>query len=50
MAWYHSPDYQHILHLRTDNAISDIVLIDEVDPAFTSAGFARQIRAAMAAA
>ena len=50
MAWYHSPAYQEILHLRTHNAISDIILVDEVDPGFTSAGFARQLRGAMAAA
>jgi uncharacterized protein (DUF1330 family) len=29
-AWYASPAYQAILHLRTDNADSDIVLVDGV--------------------
>src|SRR3954453_13841680 len=47
--WYHSPEYQQILHLRTDNAISDLVLVDPVGQEFTSATWARQIRAALAA-
>ena len=47
--WYNSPDYVEIRHLRTDNAISDLVLIDAVGPDFTVAGFARQVRAAIAA-
>jgi uncharacterized protein (DUF1330 family) len=45
-AWYHSPAYQEILHLRTDNAVSDMILVDQVDPGFTSAGFAQEVRAA----
>jgi uncharacterized protein (DUF1330 family) len=48
-AWYHSPAYQEILHLRTDNVISDVILVDQVPPGFTSAGFAEQVRAARAA-
>jgi uncharacterized protein (DUF1330 family) len=47
-AWYRSPAYQEILHLRTDNAISDLILVDQVDADFTSAGLARQLRAASA--
>jgi uncharacterized protein (DUF1330 family) len=47
-AWYHSPAYQEILHLRTDNAVSDMILVDQVASDFTSAGFARQVRAALA--
>ncbi|HEY5260540.1 MAG TPA: DUF1330 domain-containing protein [Solirubrobacteraceae bacterium] len=47
--WYHSPEYQSILHLRTDNTISDLILVDPVAPDFTSAEWARQIRAAIAA-
>ena len=43
--WYDSPEYQAILRLRTDNAVSDLVLVDPVGPEFTSAGWARQIRA-----
>jgi uncharacterized protein (DUF1330 family) len=46
-AWYNSPAYQEILHLRTDNAVSDMILVDQVAPDFTSAGFAQQVRAAM---
>jgi uncharacterized protein (DUF1330 family) len=46
--WYRSPEYQEILHQRTDNAISDLVLVDAVDPGFTAAGWARQIRAVVA--
>jgi uncharacterized protein (DUF1330 family) len=44
--WYNSAAYQKILHLRTDNVISDIILVDQVEPGFTSAGLARQVRAA----
>jgi uncharacterized protein (DUF1330 family) len=43
--WYDSPEYQAILRLRTDNAVSDRVLVDPVGPDFTSAEWARQIRA-----
>jgi uncharacterized protein (DUF1330 family) len=46
--WYHSPEYQEILHLRTDNVISDLILVDPVGPGFTSAEWARQIRATIA--
>jgi uncharacterized protein (DUF1330 family) len=47
--WYNSPEYQKILHLRTDNAISDLMLADQVGPGFTSAAWAQQIRTAIAA-
>jgi uncharacterized protein (DUF1330 family) len=47
--WYSSPEYQKILHLRTDNAISDLILADQVGPGFTSAAWAQQIRAVLAA-
>ena len=46
--WYYSPEYQAILHLRTDNVISDLILVDPVGPDFTSAAWAQQIRAAVA--
>jgi uncharacterized protein (DUF1330 family) len=46
--WYYSPEYQEILHLRTDNVISDLILVDPVGPDFTSAAWAQQIRAAVA--
>jgi len=48
--WYHSPAYQEILHLRTDNTdntISDVILVDQVDSDFTSAGFVQQVRGAL---
>jgi uncharacterized protein (DUF1330 family) len=45
--WYASPEYQAILPLRTDNAVSDLVLVDPVGPAFTSAAWAGQIRSAL---
>jgi uncharacterized protein (DUF1330 family) len=48
--WYHSPAYQQILYLRVNNAISDLVLVDEVGRDFTVAGLAREIRRAKAAA
>ena len=48
--WYNSPEYQAILPLRTNNAISDIILIDSLAPDFTVAGFAKQLSAAVAAA
>jgi uncharacterized protein (DUF1330 family) len=47
--WYESPEYQEILRLRTDNAISDLVLVDPVGPEFTSAEWVRQIRAVVTA-
>lgn len=48
--WYTSAEYQNILHLRTDNVISDVILVEHVAPGFTSAEYAHQIRAAIAAA
>jgi uncharacterized protein (DUF1330 family) len=48
-AWYQSSAYQEILHLRTDSAISDLILVDQVDADFTSVDLARQLRAASAA-
>ncbi|TCL73996.1 DUF1330 domain-containing protein [Rhizobium sp. BK251] len=46
MAWYNSAEYQAILPLRTRNAISDIVLIDELPAGFTVKAFAEKIRVA----
>jgi uncharacterized protein (DUF1330 family) len=43
-AWYKSPEYQAILPLRTRNAISDIILIDQLPEGFTVKGFAGQVR------
>jgi uncharacterized protein (DUF1330 family) len=48
--WYNSPEYQQLLHLRTDDTISDLILVDAVAPDFTSAKWAGQIRASIAAA
>ncbi len=47
--WYASPEYQDILHLRTDNAISDLILVDPVGPDFTSSAWAQEIRGVIAA-
>jgi len=46
--WYSSPEYQEILGLRTNNAISDLILVNEVAGDFSSADYARQVRAAIA--
>ncbi|KIF68561.1 hypothetical protein HY68_07820 [Streptomyces sp. AcH 505] len=48
--WYDSPEYRAIRHLRINSAISDLVFIEGVAPDFTVAGFAQQVRAAIAAA
>jgi uncharacterized protein (DUF1330 family) len=48
--WYYSPEYQEILHLRTDNTISDLILVDQVGADFTSAAWARQVRTVIAGA
>lgn len=48
--WYNSPEYQRILSLRTNSAISDLIFVEGVAPAFTPAGFARQIRSAIKSA
>jgi uncharacterized protein (DUF1330 family) len=46
--WYDSPEYQKLLPLRTDNNISDLILVDAVGPDFTSAEWAQQIRTVIA--
>jgi len=46
--WYGSPEYQEILHLRTDNVISDLILVDPVGSDFTSAQWAKEVRAQLA--
>jgi uncharacterized protein (DUF1330 family) len=46
-SWYDSPEYKKIRHLRIDNSINDLILVEGVDSEFTVAGFARQIRAAI---
>ena len=47
--WYESSNYQRILHLRVDNSISDLILVEGVPTDFTVAGFERQVRAATGA-
>jgi len=43
--WYNSAAYQRILRLRTNNAISDLVVVEGVAAGFSPAGLAREIRA-----
>ncbi len=45
--WYNSPAYQEIMPLRAKNAISDIILIDQMPEGFTIKGFAEGVRAAI---
>ena len=47
MEWYNSPSYQSILPLRVNNAISDLVLIDQLPEGFTIKGFAADLRRAI---
>lgn len=42
--WYNSPEYTAIRPLRINNAISDLILIDEMPDGFTIKGFASDIR------
>jgi uncharacterized protein (DUF1330 family) len=49
-SWYDSPEYQKILHLRVNNAISDLIFVDSLAADFTVAGFASQVRVAIASA
>jgi uncharacterized protein (DUF1330 family) len=46
-AWSNSPEYQAILPLRTKNAISDLILIDQLPEGFTVIGFAAEVRRAI---
>jgi uncharacterized protein DUF1330 len=43
--WYHSPEYQEIVRLRTEDTINDLILVEPVGPDFTTAEWAQQIRA-----
>lgn len=47
--WYDSPEYQAILPLRTKNAISDLILIDQLPEGFTVKAFAAEVRRAVEA-
>lgn len=46
-AWYNSPAYTAIRPLRTNNAISDLILIDQLPEGFTVKGFAAEVRRAI---
>ena len=46
--WYSSREYQGIVQLRTNNTISDPILVDPVASGFTSAASAGQLRDAIA--
>jgi uncharacterized protein (DUF1330 family) len=46
--WYDSAAYAAIRPLRTKNAISDLVLIDQIPEGFTIKGFAGEVRKAIA--
>ena len=48
-SWYHSGAYQRIVHLRVGSSIADLIFIDSLPEGFTVAGFAGQVRAAIAA-
>jgi hypothetical protein len=41
-AWYRSPAYQEILHLRSDHLVSDAVLIDGVAPDHTPSKYGQR--------
>jgi uncharacterized protein (DUF1330 family) len=43
-AWYQSPSYQEILHLRTDHLVGDVILVDGVAPGHTPGKYAQRIR------
>jgi len=47
-AWYKSEAYRKILPLRTNNVISDMVLVDGVPPGHAPAKFAQCIRRLLA--
>ena len=44
--WYHSPEYQAILPLRTRHIESDTILVEGVEPDHDSANMAAELRAA----
>lgn len=45
--WHRSSAYQAILPLRTHNAISDLILIDEFPEGLSVRGFAEELRRTM---
>ncbi|MFD5146253.1 DUF1330 domain-containing protein [Streptomyces sp. NPDC058401] len=44
-AWYDSPPYQAIVHLRTDHIEGDLLLIEGVGPEYHPAERARKLQA-----
>ncbi|MFJ4623768.1 DUF1330 domain-containing protein [Streptomyces sp. NPDC088812] len=44
-AWYHSPEYQDILRLRTDHIEGDVLLIEGVGPRYDPTRRAAALRA-----
>jgi len=48
--WYDSPAYVKLRPLRTDNSISDLVLVDQVPENYSVRAFAQQVRAMKAEA
>lgn len=49
-AWYDSPAYQEILHLRTDHIDGDVIVVEGVAPGYDARATAAALRAAAAAA
>ena len=47
-AWYDSPEYRKILHLRTDCLVSDVILVEGCGPDHDSAAMGGRLRAASA--
>ena len=43
-AWYASPSYRAILHLRTDHLVGDVILVDGVAADHTPANLAEKLR------
>jgi uncharacterized protein (DUF1330 family) len=43
-AWYDSPAYREILHLRADHLVGDLILVDGCGDEHESAEFAAQLR------
>ena len=48
-SWYTSSEYQKILHLRTDDVVSDIILLDGLTADHTPGKYAHEIRNMLAA-
>jgi uncharacterized protein (DUF1330 family) len=43
-AWYRSPAYQEILHLRTDHIDGDVILVEGVGPDYDPSATAARLR------